>query len=80
MIHYRYHMITTKIKNEDNIEYNSYGIQTLSDAPNKSSSLPVIPDVTLNRKNLSHFIHNCNRYHLHPIHVREALSDFLAAQ
>ncbi len=58
----------------DGINYTSYGIGYVS----AGTLLFVIKDLTLNRARVEKFVSLCNDLQLDPIHIDDAVEDFLA--
>ncbi len=59
----------------------SYGVAAYCDADKDGTATIVasVHDVTANKQALMNFVSLCNRLELSPIHLKDAIDDFLAA-
>lgn len=58
----------------------SYGIAAYADAEQDGTAIIVasVHDITMDKARLSEFIQKCNHWGLSPLHLEDAVDDFLA--
>ena len=71
---FQYGLCSSVVFDEEGKEHTTYGI-TVKDST--GTVLRRVKDISLDRKEVSELIGQCNRLHLEPVHLDDVIDDFL---
>lgn len=74
---YLYNFVKENLKSEEVGEYTAYGIEISCLNGDKRERVRYICDVFTNEQEASRFVEKCNRLGLSPIHIDEAVEDYI---